>query len=178
MTLEKRSQGTWVVRVEGRCAGILFRLLYPSLGVRLDCWEEVVVCLFLSSCLFNFANKRRFVSFLIMVSKKPESSVKTPGPVCLRIYHQRPDNCPLQFAGSRSTTAAISSSVYIRKPLSRVTLANWTFFASSFSSMTCFNVLRTNVSASARVRDCNFPSQCVENKHCEKPEKAKVTRTL
>lgn len=60
---------------------------------------------------------------------------------------------PHQLAGSRSTTVAISSSVYILKPFSRVTLASCTFLASSFSSMTCFNVLRTRVSASVRVKD-------------------------
>lgn len=60
---------------------------------------------------------------------------------------------PAQFAGSLSTTAAISSSVYILKPRSLVTLANCTFLASSFSSMTCLSVLSTSVSASAMVRD-------------------------
>lgn len=58
-----------------------------------------------------------------------------------------------QLAGSRSTTAAISSSVYILKPLSLVTLASCTFLWSSFSSITCLSVLRTNVSASSSVRD-------------------------
>lgn len=58
-----------------------------------------------------------------------------------------------QFAGSRSTTAAISSSVYILKPFSLVTLANCTFLESSFSSMTCLSVFNTKVSASMMVRD-------------------------
>lgn len=58
-----------------------------------------------------------------------------------------------QFAGRRSTTAAMSSSVYILKPLSLVTLANCTLLASSFSSMTCLSVFKTRVSASVMVRD-------------------------
>ncbi len=59
----------------------------------------------------------------------------------------------IQFAGSLSTTLAISSSVYILKPRALVTLASCTFLASSFSSMTCLSVLSTSVSASAMVRD-------------------------
>ena len=59
-----------------------------------------------------------------------------------------------QFAGNRSTTSAISSSVYILKPFSLVTLANCTFLASSFSSITCFSVFKTKVSASVMLRDC------------------------
>ena len=54
---------------------------------------------------------------------------------------------------SLATTVLISSSPYMRNPCSFVTLASCTFFESSFSSMTCFNVFNTKVSASSNVKD-------------------------
>jgi len=63
-------------------------------------------------------------------------------------------NCNFVYSPSNlATTVLISSSPYMRKPFSFVTLASWTFFESSFSYMTCFSVFNTSVSASSRVKD-------------------------
>lgn len=60
---------------------------------------------------------------------------------------------PNQLLSNFPTTSAIASSPYILNPFSFVTLANCTFFASSFSSITCFSVLSTSCSASSRVSE-------------------------
>lgn len=80
--------------------------------------------------------------------------------ISLGLYDRAPVPClhvnyipSTQFDSNLDTTPAISSSSYILKPLSLVTLANCTFFESSFSSMTCLSVLSTNTSASASVSD-------------------------
>jgi len=51
------------------------------------------------------------------------------------------------------THVFISSSPYTLNPLSLVTLASCTLFASSFSSITCLSVFSTNSSASCSVND-------------------------
>lgn len=99
--------------------------------------------------------------FVIKVCLRPASSFVYGTTIDLAYHlvrltpcHTRHEGLEIVYSPSNlATTVLISSSPYIRNPFSFVTLANCTFLESSFSSMTCFSVFSTRVSASSRVSD-------------------------